>query len=119
GQRGERLAEKHLHRQGYRTLAKNLRTRLGEIDLFMLGPDGKTLVFVEVKTAEPGRVSSVPPEHRVGKHKQRKLATLAAKLIAKHKLTGRPVRFDVVGINLRDDRDADLRHYPHAFESPW
>ena len=119
GERGERLAEKHLKKIGYKTIARNLRTRLGEIDLFMLGPDGKTLAFIEVKTAKPNRNSSIPPEHRVGKRKQIKIATLAAKLIAKHKLTGRPIRFDVVGVDLHDDREAAIRHYPGAFESPW
>ena len=119
GARGERLAEKHLKAQRYKTIARNLRSRLGEIDLLMLAPDGHTLVFVEVKTAEPDRRSTVPPEHRVGKQKQRKVAALAAQLIAKHKLTGRPIRFDIVGVTLHHDRQPDIRHYPGAFESPW
>ena len=119
GERGERLAEKHLKKQGYRTIARNLRSRLGEIDLFMLGPDQRTLVFVEVKTARPDRKSSVPPELRVGVQKQRKIAALATRLIAKHKLTGRPVRFDVIGVDLHDDHEPELRHYVAAFESPW
>lgn len=119
GAQGERVAERHLRKQGYRKIARNLASRLGEIDLLMLAPDGKTLVFVEVKTAQPNRKSSIPPEHRVGKHKQTKIAQLAAKLIAKHKLTGRPIRFDVVGVDLHNDRHPDIRHYPAAFESPW
>ena len=119
GERGERIAEKHLKKQGYRMIARNLRSRHGEIDLFMLGPDKRTLVFVEVKTAQPDRQSNVPPELRVGQQKQRKIAALAARLIAKHKLTGRPVRFDIIGVDLHDDREPDLRHYVGAFESPW
>lgn len=119
GEQGEHLAEKYLKKQGYKRIARNLRTRLGEIDLLMLGPDGKTIVFVEVKTAKAGRTSKIPPEHRVGPRKQRKIASLAAQLIAKHKLTNRPIRFDVVGIDLNNDRPADVRHYIGAFESPW
>ena len=119
GAQGERLAEVHLKKQGYKTIARNLRSRFGEIDLLMLGPDRRTLAFVEVKTARADRRSSVPPEHRVGPQKQRKIATLAARLIAKHKLTGRPIRFDVIGVDLHDDRPAQIRHYPGAFESPW
>mgnify|MGYP001814038517 CR=1 FL=1 len=119
GEQGERLAEKHLKKQGYKVIARNLRSRLGEIDLLMLGPDGRTLVFVEVKTAKANRQSKIPPEHRVGPKKQRKIATLAAQLIAKQKLTGRPIRFDIVGVDLHDDRAADIRHYAGAFESPW
>ena len=119
GRQGERHAEKHLNKQGYQTIARNLRSRRGEIDLLMLAPDGRSLVFVEVKTAEPNRQSSVPPELRVGKQKQRKIAALAAKLITRHRLTGRPIRFDIIGVDLHDDRDPDIRHYVSAFESPW
>ncbi|MEO0474506.1 MAG: YraN family protein [Planctomycetota bacterium] len=119
GEQGERLAEKHLKRQGYKTIARNLRCRAGEIDLFMLGPDGRTLVFVEVKTAQADRQSSVPPELRVGHQKQRKIVALATRLITKHKLTDRPVRFDIVGVDLHDDRPPEIRHYVAAFESPW
>ena len=85
----------------------------------MLGPDKRTLVFVEVKTAKANRQSTVPPELRVGPKKQRKIAVLAAKLIARHKLTGRPVRFDIIGVDLHHDRKPDIRHYISAFESPW
>ncbi|MEM6256959.1 MAG: YraN family protein [Planctomycetota bacterium] len=119
GEQGERLAEQHLKKQGYKTVARNLRSRLGEIDLLMLGPDGRLLVIVEVKTARADRQSSVPPELRVGKEKQRKIASLAAKLIAKHSLTSRPIRFDVVGVDLHNDRAPEVRHYMGAFESPW
>ena len=119
GQQGERIAEKHLKSQGYKRIARNLRSRHGEIDLFMLAPDGRTLVFVEVKTARADRVSKVPPEVRVGPQKQRKIAALAVRLIARHKLTGRPVRFDIIGVDLHEERKPDIRHYPGAFESPW
>lgn len=119
GEQGERLAERHLKAQHYKTLARNLRSRLGEIDLLMLAPDRRTIVIVEVKTAHADRRSNVPPEHRVGRHKQHKLATLAAKLIATHKLTGRPIRFDVIGVSLHHAKEPEIRHYPAAFESPW
>ena len=119
GEQGERFAEKHLKKQGFKTVARNLRSRIGEIDLLMLGPDGRSLVFVEVKTARADRSSTIPPELRVGKQKQRKIASLAARLIAKHELTGRPIRFDIVGVDLHDDREPDIRHYAGAFESPW
>lgn len=116
---GEKLAERHLRSLGYKTIARNLSSRLGEIDLLMTAPDRRTIVFIEVKTAAPNRASKVPPEHRVGQAKQRKIAQLAAKLIARHKLTSRPIRFDVVGVTLHADQQPEIRHYPAAFESPW
>ena len=51
GQYGEYLAGRFLRRHGYRIIARNLRTRFGEVDLVALTPDRGTLVIVEVKTA--------------------------------------------------------------------
>ena len=48
GRLGERLAAAHLQRLGFAILARNVRTRHGEIDLIAF--DGEALVFVEVKT---------------------------------------------------------------------
>jgi putative endonuclease len=48
GRIGEDLALDHLRRRGYELVARNHRTRHGEIDLIVC--DGRTLVFAEVKT---------------------------------------------------------------------
>ena len=48
GALGEELAAAHLQRLGFVVLARNVRTRHGEIDLIAF--DGRTLVFAEVKT---------------------------------------------------------------------
>ena len=48
GRRGEQLAALHLERLGFEILARNERTRHGEIDL--IACDGETIVFAEVKT---------------------------------------------------------------------
>ena len=50
GQRGEEAAERYLKRRGYKVLARGNRLRPGELDLVML--DGRTIVFVEVKTRQ-------------------------------------------------------------------
>ena len=50
GNTGERVAEEHLARQGLRTVARNARTRVGEIDLVCR--DARGYVFVEVKTRD-------------------------------------------------------------------
>ncbi|HLZ33102.1 MAG TPA: YraN family protein, partial [Nitrospira sp.] len=47
GQEGEATAENYLRQKGYRIIAKNLRSSLGELDL--VAEDGPVLVFVEVK----------------------------------------------------------------------
>jgi uncharacterized protein (TIGR00252 family) len=48
GYLGERAAEKYLKRQGYKIVARGLLLRGGELDLVAV--DGRTIVFVEVKT---------------------------------------------------------------------
>jgi putative endonuclease len=57
GRYGEKLALDHLGARGFTVLARNYRTRRGEIDLIAF--DGRTLIFVEVKTHRLGR--SQPP----------------------------------------------------------
>jgi len=117
GPRGERAAAKHLKRRGYRILARNLRSRLGEVDLLAEAPDGRTIVVVEVK-AGIGR-DAYAAEARVGPDKQRKLVALAAQLARRHGLEDRPIRFDVIGVGLDPAGRAPpaIRHYEAAFES--
>ena len=119
GARGERFAARHLKRQGYRILARNLRGRTGEIDILAQAPDGRTIVVVEVKTSEGALDARVAPELRVGRDKQRKLAELAMEMTRRLRLTDRPVRFDVIGVSLMPDGKHQARHHPAAFESPW
>jgi len=119
GQRGEALAARHLKQHGHRVLGCNLRTRFGEVDLLTLAPDGRTLVIVEVKTsaAPPGPNRAYRPEVRVDRGKQRRLIALAAQLARRHRLTQRPVRFDVIAGCLAAPAGQRVHHIPHAFAS--
>jgi putative endonuclease len=113
GQAGERAAARFLERRGLVILAKNLRSRLGEIDL--LARDGSTLVFVEVKARRgaPGD----PPEAAVDARKRLRLMRLALGYLAARRLGERPCRFDVVGVSLDEDgRVTGIRHLAHAFD---
>ena len=55
GRRGEQLAAEHLERLGYRVVARNYRTRFGELDL--VATDDYVLVFCEVKTRRLARAT--------------------------------------------------------------
>lgn len=118
GPRGERAAERYLRKKKYKRLARNLRSRTGEIDLVVLSPDRKLLVLVEVKSAN-NRTTAILPEHRVGAKKQRKLTALAYQLKQRHKLDALGVRFDIVGVDLREGKPPEVRHYENAFEAAW
>ncbi|TME49550.1 MAG: YraN family protein, partial [Chloroflexi bacterium] len=72
GHAGEVAALRHLEGQGFRILARDWRTRLGQIDI--VAEDGETLVLVEVK-ARRGTSFGLP-EEAVDARKQRKLRTL-------------------------------------------
>ncbi|HSG69457.1 MAG TPA: YraN family protein, partial [Planctomycetaceae bacterium] len=56
GDRGERLAVRHLKKSGLKIVARNYRNRFGEIDIIAL--DGQTIVFVEVKTRKSNAAGS-------------------------------------------------------------
>ena len=114
GARGETVAAHHLRAAGYRVLKRNARTRIGEVDIVAQAPDGRTIVIVEVKT---GTAHDIPAEVHVNRAKQRKLASLAQVLVRRHRWQDRPIRFDVIGIELRDDEQPIVRHHVAAFES--
>ena len=113
GQTGEAAAVRYLRRHGLVILARNLRSRLGEIDL--LARDGSTLVFVEVK-ARRG-LSGDPPEAGVDARKRARLIRLALGYLAAHRFGERSCRFDVVGVSLDEAGGVTgVRHLRHAFD---
>ena len=114
GQRGERDAAKHLRRQDYRILARNLRSRAGEVDILTEAPDRRTVVIVEVKAGTNG---ALPPEVHVNRAKQRKLTQLAAGLVRQYGLANRPIRFDVIAVDFPRCGKPAIRHHVGAFQS--
>ena len=115
GRLGEDLALEHLERLGYRLVARNYRTRFGELDLIVC--DDTTIVFVEVKArridASAGSaVESVPPR------KQRQVRGMAAAWLVES--SDRPraddLRFDVVAVTVdQAGRLVRLDHLEAAF----
>lgn len=78
GATGERLAERELARLGLRVVARNVRTRFGEIDLVCR--EGTGYAFVEVKTRRTG--SFVTAVEAVDRRKAHRLASLAEAWLA-------------------------------------
>jgi putative endonuclease len=111
GQLGEALAARYLERRGFAILARNLRSRLGEVDL--IARDGRTLVFVEVKTRR-GR-SGDPPQAAVDARKQARLARLAGEYLARERAGEQACRFDVVAVTVEEGGAPRVEHFPGAF----
>ncbi len=104
GRLGEELAAAHLERLGYRLLARNVRSRHGEIDLIAF--DGRTIAFVEVKTrrvnasAGPRRPDQMPLA-RLRQEQRARLRRLAAAWLSEQRRTrpsARTIRFDAIGV---------------------
>ena len=109
GRDGEALAEEYLTVRGYDILEKNYRNRFGEIDIIAL--DGKTLVFIEVKTRNTN--SHGIPADSVDARKQGRLGRVALSYISDKKIVNRPCRFDVLSIC-----DSRIELFTNAFDLP-
>jgi putative endonuclease len=108
GGEAEDAAAAHLARHGLRIVARNYRTRFGEIDL--VARDGATLVFVEVRmrraSAQFGGAAG-----SIDARKRRRIAAAAGQYLQR---LGRepPCRFDVVTL----DQDGAPTWLRGAFE---
>jgi putative endonuclease len=112
GQRGENMAARHLRNQGYKIIERNFRCEVGEVDI--IARDGKTLVFVEVKT----RAYDDPtPEDQVNEVKRHQLTKAARFYLSRYGTPQPPARFDVVAIVWPSGREPQIRHTPDAFEA--
>ena len=112
GKSGEDLAVAELERRGYVILDRRYRTRHGEIDI--VAREGETTVFVEVK-ARASREFGTAAE-AVTPWKQRRLGSMALDYLARHRLLGRPCRFDVVAVD-GAGAGAALTVYRSAFQA--
>lgn len=109
GSSGEDLATDFLESKGYKIIERNLRLRVGEIDI--LAQDSGTIVIVEVKTKRYIRQGH--PEEQVDFFKQRKLRLLARSVTQLH--PDRPIRIDVVAID-KTLYPARINHIVNAVE---
>ena len=114
GRRGEDLAAEHLERLGFQVLARNHRTRFGELDI--VSRFGPALVFTEVKTRRASRHAR--PFDALGPGKRAQVRRMAFAYLSE--VTDRPttaeIRFDAIGVVLdAHGRLAALDHLEGAF----
>jgi putative endonuclease len=110
GGRGEQIAVAHLERNGYGIVARNVRSRWGEVDI--VASRGEDLAFVEVKCWDALGKDSL--EQSIGATKQRRIRRTAEHFLAGNpSYRGRRVRFDVIFV--QEDQAAGLDHLEGAF----
>lgn len=109
---GEELAVTYLKEQKYKIVERNFSCKCGEIDIVAI--DGKTLVFVEVKTRK--NYAYGPPQLSVTQFKQRQISKAALTYVAVKKLGEMNSRFDVVAILLRKRENPQIDHIKNAFD---
>src|SRR5438270_10769752 len=96
---GQRVAEAELARRGMTIVARNVRTRFGEIDLVCRDAGG--YVFVEVKTRRAG--SFVAAAEAVDRRKLERLARLGAGWLALRGKRDAPWRVVVAALTVGED----------------
>ena len=113
GQRGEEAAARYLKRLGYKIVARSERLQPGELDLVAV--EGRTIVFVEVKTRRSADAGH--PAEAVDANKQRRLTRLVVTFLKRHGLLEYPARFDVIAITWPSGRRPTIEHFPNAFDA--
>lgn len=109
GSLGEDLARRFLVKKRYRFIDKNVRTKIGEIDLLM--QDKNDIVIVEVKTKTGVFFGS--GAEMVGYSKQQKLILLAKELSGS--FPKKQIRIDVVEIDVSTEPPL-INHIINAVE---
>lgn len=107
---GERAAWHHYRDRGYRLVARNWRSRVGELDLVV--ERGGTLVFCEVKaraSALAGPFDAVTPA------KQRKVRAVAEAFLVASRSRPGACRFDVASVVLDRSGAALVHVFEDAF----
>src|SRR5258708_39096457 len=116
GVRGETFAYWYLRRLGYVFVARNYTPRggaKGEVDL--IGYDGETLAFVEVRTRTASDQLTALPELSVTAEKQHVVARTAQRFLAERHVRDTPLRFDVLAIDNIPGNPPEVRLHKDAF----
>jgi putative endonuclease len=112
GRKGEEEAYFYLRRRGYVIVARNYRGTSSRGELDLVGWEGETLCFVEVKTRTTHDVK--PAEAAVDEGKQRDLCRVAREFL--RKIKGHPpFRFDVISVYLEPAQPPQIELFKNAF----
>jgi putative endonuclease len=96
GLRGEDIAQRFLQRSGIVIVDRNYRMSSGAGEVDLVGWEGDTLVFVEVKSRSTDEYGS--PDRAIGPQKQSSLIRTAREYARHAEVPWQKVRFDVVTV---------------------
>jgi putative endonuclease len=114
GKRGEDAAAKFLKRQGFHILARSLDSPLGELDIVAV--DGRTVVFVEVKTRRSNDAGL--PSEAIDQRKEQRMTQAALAYLKSKRLLSYSARFDVVAITWPENvHQPTIEHFKNAFSA--
>lgn len=105
GERGEKIAARHLRKEGYKILERNMRTPFGEVDIVAKKKDA--LIFCEVKTREGDGYGT--PAEAVNNERRMRYKRSAEYYLQKNKADF-TARFDVIEI-----LGGEVNHIENAF----
>lgn len=115
GQTGEKYAEKFLISQNYEIVAKNFRSKFGEIDLIGRDVAKRELVFVEVKT-RTGDLFGEPQDSVNYSKKEKILKTALYFLNSSTEKRYLCWRVDVIAVKLKKDgKLREITHFKNIF----
>jgi putative endonuclease len=112
GAQGEEIAYWYLRERGFTMVARNYRGAAGGGEVDLIGWEGGTLVFVEVKTRESAEVRRA--EDAVDFSKRRHLVSAARDYCRRARVQA-PHRFDVVSVYPRPGEEPLVEHFRDAF----
>src|SRR6202043_1293063 len=114
GIRGETYAYWYLRRHGYVFIARNYEPAREKGELDLVGFDGDTLAFVEVRTRAVAKGKIALPELSISREKHQVLVRTAHAFLRERHVKKCPVRFDVVGIDNTPGRPPVVRLHKDA-----
>jgi putative endonuclease len=114
GKTAESIAAGQLRKQGYKILAQNYRTSLGEIDIIAREMD--VIVFIEVKARNSDRFGNA--KQAVTLKKQKKIARVAVSYLKEINQPDARARFDVVAVDAKK-KDGNMEIIKNAFDLPY
>ncbi|MDR0323377.1 MAG: YraN family protein [Treponema sp.] len=114
GKKGESQAAAALENAGMDIIAKNIRSKFGEVDIVAV--EGETIVFAEVKTWSAYGMEDL--QYGVNLKKQHKIIKTAKYFLSENrKYSNMTIRFDVVFVKKNPHCEScEVTHLASAFE---